>query len=288
MAHEVIKRVGRRAYRYRVESYRDRATQKVRSRWTYLGVADTLAERPAGAEPRAPRRDAALTREALIDAFERLTEQLPYAAVTAGAVAAEAGLAHGTFYRYFKDKRAVFVAALERVRAEFDRAMPSFQAPCGTLAEERARVRAWVDALLLKPAEHPGVLHAFFEVLENDEELRTERSARRRERVAAFSAYLEGLAETGIIASVAAEELAAVLLVMVDAVFRAAAVERVTVDPMLAAGAVDVFDRAIFQECALDGIVVSATALSTGICSATRVASAGGSTTPSRPDSKVQ
>ena len=39
MPHDVIKRVGRRAYRYRVESYRDAETQKVRKRWTYLGVA---------------------------------------------------------------------------------------------------------------------------------------------------------------------------------------------------------------------------------------------------------
>ena len=288
MAHEVIKRVGRRAYRYQVESYRDRTTHKVRSRWTYLGVADAAAGSLGPGEPRAPRREASATREGLIDAFERLAERLPYAAVTAGAVAREAGLAHGTFYRHFKDKRAVFVAALDRVRAEFDREKPSFDAPCGTLAEERARVRAWVEALLLKPGEHPGVLHAFFEALENDEELRAERGARRNERVAAFGAYLKGLAETGIIAVVSADGLAAALLALVDAVFRAAVVERVTVDPLLAAGAVDVFDRAIFQVCASDGSVASATVLPTGVANAMRVASAGGSTTPSLPDSKVQ
>jgi len=54
MAHEVIKKVGRRAYRYRVESYRDPETKKVRSRWRYLGVAapgDSASPPPAVGGP---------------------------------------------------------------------------------------------------------------------------------------------------------------------------------------------------------------------------------------------
>ena len=37
VAYEVIKRVSGRAYRYRVESYRDPVTRRVRGKWTYLG-----------------------------------------------------------------------------------------------------------------------------------------------------------------------------------------------------------------------------------------------------------
>ncbi len=249
MPHEVIKRVGSRAYRYRVESYRDPDTKKVRSRWTYLGrlVADGL---PGGAEAApAPvlRRAPLATRERLVDAFERLAGRLPYGEISAGAVAKEAGLAHGTFYRHFADKRSLFSAALERVRAELDRVIPSFAPPDGTLAEERARVRAWVEAILLRVPGRAGVLRALFEALENDAELRAERAARRAERVAAFSGYLTRLSASGTIALERPEPLAEALLALGDAVLRTAVIDRTVVDAKLAAGVVAVFDRAIFE-----------------------------------------
>src|SRR5579875_1893773 len=111
MAYEVTKRIAGRAYRYRVESVRDPETGKRRSRWTYLG----RAEGAAAAAP-APARRRGDARERLLDALERLLEARDLAGVTADAVAAEAGLAHGTFYRHFRDKRDAFKAALDRLR----------------------------------------------------------------------------------------------------------------------------------------------------------------------------
>jgi AcrR family transcriptional regulator len=248
MPHEVIKRVGRRAYRYRVESYRDPETKKVRSRWTYLGrVArhgDGLA--PA-AETAVARRAPLQTRERLIAAFERLVGRLPYAAVTAGMVAAEAGLAHGTFYRYFSDKRAVFTAALERTRDELERARPSFDPPIGTLAEERARVRAWIEAILVRPASNPGVLRVYFDILEVDEALRTARRERRLELIAALAGYLERLSDSYIVEVAEPAALATALLALVDAVFREAVVSGSAVEAATVAGVVAVFDRTIFR-----------------------------------------
>ena len=115
MSHEVIKRVGARAYRYRVESYRDASSKKVRSRWTYLGRVDRPADdgEPPSVAPRTRRRTSE-TRERLIEAFEFLLETLSFDRVTAGAVAERAGVAHGTFYRYFSDKAALLRAALDR------------------------------------------------------------------------------------------------------------------------------------------------------------------------------
>jgi AcrR family transcriptional regulator len=250
MAHEVIKRVGRRAYRYRVETYRDKATGKVRSHWTYAGAVQRdagAAEDPNKNPLPAVRRAPAQTRERLLAAFERLVARLPYAAVTAGMVAAEAGLAHGTFYRYFSDKRAVFLAALDRTREEFERARPSFDPPYGPLDAERTRVRAWAEAILRRPPSNPGVLRAFFEVLETDDELRVTRSRRRSERAAAFADYLSKLSAAKIASVGSPETLSAALLALLDGEFRNATVAGVPVDPMTVAGVLSVFDRAIFM-----------------------------------------
>jgi AcrR family transcriptional regulator len=280
MAHEVVKQVGQRAYRYRVESFRDPETKKVRSRWTYLGRVDLAGDgTAAGAvvSRRAPER----TRERLVDAFERLVERLPYGAVTAGAVADEAGLAHGTFYRHFKDKRAVLVRALDRVREELERATPTFDPPFGPPAAERERVRAWVEGVLMRPATHRGVLRAWYDALRVDDALRAEREARRRRRVAALSAYLELLTESGTAAIENVEPLATALVALVDAVFRIEVLEREEPDVTLVAGASDVFVRSIFA-------AATVAEAAGGVKSEMRVASFGSSATETRPDSRVK
>jgi len=245
VAHEVVKRVGGRAYRYRVESYRDAATKKVRSRWTYVGRGAIDAD-VTPASPAQPRRAGRDTRERLIDAFERLLDEGNYAAVTSGAVARTAGFAHGTFYRYFTDKRALLLATLERLRDELDRVRPSFDPPYGGGAAERARVGAWVEAVLSRPAAHPGVLRAWYDMLEVDEPLRSFRLARRAERVTALGSYLEKLAAAGTIALEKPAPLATALAMVVDAALRAAVVEAAVIDEATIAGVAALFDRSIF------------------------------------------
>jgi len=66
VAYEVIKRVGGRAYRYRVESYRDPETRRVRGKWTYLG-------RVEGEGTLSPERQARpSSRTRLLNALEEL------------------------------------------------------------------------------------------------------------------------------------------------------------------------------------------------------------------------
>jgi AcrR family transcriptional regulator len=244
MAHEVIKRVGKRAYRYRVETYRDEKTRKVRSRWTYLGTAG--APEPGRLGPAVARRAPAKTREKLVDALERLLSTRPLAEITAGLVAAEAGLAHGTFYRYFADKRAVFMALLDRIREQVERERPTFDPPFGGPAQERLRVRAWLEASLGKPAEHPAAVRAYFELLENDEMLQAARKTRSVERIEALTDYLERLARAGTIALDDAGVVSAALVALSDAVFREAALARNPIDDRMMKGVASVFDRAIF------------------------------------------
>jgi AcrR family transcriptional regulator len=244
MAHEVIKRVGTRAYRYSVESYRDPGSGKVRGRWTYLGRVD------AGTQPRRRGEAAsAATRERLLEAFERLLERGDLAGIGAGDVAREAGVAHGTFYRHFKNKRAALVAVFERAKAEVDRARPSFDAPLGDLESERQRVRRWVSSALGSPLGRPGFLRAWYATVASDAELSEARRARRAANAAAFTAYLGALGRSGLARIEHPQRLADALLTLFDGVFRAAVLDGARIDAATIAGACDVFERAIFAGC---------------------------------------
>ena len=245
MAHEVIKHVGSRAYRYRVESYRDPDSKRVRSRWTYLGRVEIDAEMGAPRAAQSPRRESRQTRDRLLDAFARVAERRPFGEITAGRVAEEAGLAHGTFYRYFRDKRAILLAAVERVRVEVERERPNFDPPYGSRISEQARVRAWTDALASVPVS-PGILRAWYDALDRDPSLAGLRATRVAERTLALATYLAGLAAARTIELERPVSLAMALTLLVDAAFRSATLAGEQPDARLLAGVSDVFARAIF------------------------------------------
>ena len=100
MAYEVVKTIGSRQYRYRVQSERDPQTGKMRNRWTYLG---RVAGEAGIVKARAPRPNARLR---LLEAAEALLASGDASAVTVDAIASAAGVAHGTFYRYFRHRSA--------------------------------------------------------------------------------------------------------------------------------------------------------------------------------------
>jgi AcrR family transcriptional regulator len=245
VAYEVTKHVGGRAYRYRVESYRDSEAGRVRSRWTYLGVVS-----PGGvAAAPAKRRETAPTRERLIDAFETLTLAAAYRDVTAGAVATRAGVAHGTFYRYFSDKRALLLASLERVKRELDRLRPDFDSALGTREDERRRVRDWVGAIFALPPQHYGLVRAYREAIESDADLRAAQVERKVTRKASTAAYLERLHAAGLARVPRPMALATALTLLIDGALHdiLAASDRAP-DPLVAEGTIEAFDRAIFAE----------------------------------------
>ena len=242
MAHDVVKRVAGRSYRYRVESYRDPTSGKVRGRWTYLGRVDG-----DGAQPPRERPPSSQTRERLLGALELLLEEQEFGAVTAGAVARAAGLAHGTFYRYFADKRQALRAAVERARELAERTRPSFEPPFGSAAGECARVRAWVTAVLDSPFERRGLTRTWFVLSELDLELQTLRRTYRARTVDVFASYLERLRSAGTVDVPRPRELAAALLILLEGTVRRVLVEGETSEPGTLQGVVDVFERTIFK-----------------------------------------
>ena len=277
MPHEVIKRVGRRAYRYRVESYRDAETQKLRKRWTYLGVANADASADAAA---AVSREPTDSRRRLLDAFERVAGRLSYASITAAAVSVEAGLAHGTFYRYFRDKNALFSAAVERIRDDVARLTPPFSPPYGSRESERERLRSWIGSVFEKPAAHPGVLYAYFERLESDAELRAASDARRAARVRSLAGYLAALVDARTIAPLRPVSVATALTALLEGAVRGAAVSRTGVDATMAEGVLAIVDGAIFGS-GSDSVRARRASVK-GVSSAVRTAATGGQSRPTR------
>jgi AcrR family transcriptional regulator len=242
LPHEVVKRVAGRAYRYQVESYRDAATGKVRGRWTYVG---RVTEDGTPVKRRTAENGVA-TRERLLEALADLLEREEFAKVTAGRVADAAGVAHGTFYRYFKDKRSALNAIYDLAREELDRERPSFETELATLEEERARIRRWVETALRSKFRRAGSLRAWYALVANEPEFRLERNARRATVIAALADYFARLDAAGLSKIPLPFELASALAALFEGIFRVAVLETGTVGETLVTGAIDLFDRAIF------------------------------------------
>jgi AcrR family transcriptional regulator len=248
MAYEVTKRIGGRAYRYRVESIRDPDTGKRRSRWTYLGRAGPAAG-PASEPPK--RRTNA--RELLLDALERLIDRTDFASLTADQVSTEAGLAHGTFYRHFRDKRDALRAALERVRERRGPVVEALRDDVRTEAEARAGIGAMVGTALRSPAQHPALLRAFYALAERDPELARERRERKAGITRRIAQHLAALSARGLARVRDPDTTAAAILAMIDGFFRDALVDGTALDDARIAGAIEVAERAVFAAAALKG-----------------------------------
>ncbi len=192
MAYEVIKRVGGRAYRYRVESYRDPATKRVRGKWTYLG-------RVEGEGTLSPERQARPnSRTRLLNALEALLEMRDLSALTTGIIANHAGLAYGTFYRYFKDVHHIVREAMLRYSATIDRLRDEVFADVSTAPVEREKIATWVGQMIAEAQAQRGVIRAWHVASNADGALILERQHRFDASVAAFAAYIGRLNDDGI------------------------------------------------------------------------------------------
>jgi AcrR family transcriptional regulator len=240
MAYEVTKLVNGRPYRYSVRSERDSVTGKTRNRWTYLGRAG--GTRGDGPAPR-PRPNA---REALLDALERLLDRCEPGEVTAGAVSVEAGLAHGTFYRYFRNRIDAIRALTERLREAISGDLGMLDQPPDGLAAARAALRTWTRAVLHARTQHHGLVRAIYALAANDEEIRNTLHARRRANVQRLTAWLAALAERGLAAFPDPKTTGEVLSSMLDGIGREAIAAGEPLAESRVAAAVELVDRAVF------------------------------------------
>jgi AcrR family transcriptional regulator len=90
-------------------------------------------------------------------AARKLFVERGYHATRPQDIAREAGLGHGTFYLYFPDKRACFLAFVEEARAELDTYVRA-QVPENVSLE--SLIATTLDAIYDYAERHPGVLGA--------------------------------------------------------------------------------------------------------------------------------
>jgi AcrR family transcriptional regulator len=238
MPYEVIKKIGGRAYRYSVESYRDPDTGRVRNRWTYIGkVTGDVADRPV-IRRKAPDE----TRCRIIAARK------PWAEVTPGAVATEAGVAHGTFYRHFRNREALLDACAAEAYNALDARLHELTDIAPDLASERKRLRAWVMDLLRRPTAPAGLMRVIIESIGDAQRDRI-RSERRTVRITAFADYISALRERGYAANAGeVRPLATALSLIVEMLARRTTIDSVLLSEDDFSGAVETFDRTIFWQ----------------------------------------
>jgi AcrR family transcriptional regulator len=192
LAYEVIKRVSGRAYRYRVESFRDPETRRVRGRWTYLGRVDPAE---AGLPERPAKRS---SRDRLLDAVARLLADHDAESLSAGSIAREAGVAYGTFYRYFTDRAHAVREALLRHGPSLGEVAEIFSQPPATRAEERERLAGWIRSAADATLRERGVVRAWHVYSNADDAVLGARRTAVDAAVDTVTAYLERLRTAGV------------------------------------------------------------------------------------------
>ena len=239
MAYAVTKVVNGRSYLYSVRSERDPETGKTRNRWTYMG-------RGAGGRATVAAKPRPNAREALLDALERLLDRADPSEVTAAAVSVEAGLAHGTFYRYFRNRDDAVRALTDRLRNARAADLSVLDVPPPNVAAARAALRAWTAALLRARTENHGLVRALIALAAQDPEMRAALRERRAVYAQRLAVWLRGLAERAIVVLPDADASATVLFSMLDGIGREAVTAGEPLEESQVGAAVDLVERAVF------------------------------------------
>lgn len=126
----------------------------------------TVADDGAAAKPRNSRvREATQLR--ILQAATKVFTQRGFADATISEMVEHSGVARGTFYLYFPDKRAAFDALVGKVTKDlYDVAVPPQAA--GTYRE---RIRLATSAYLDVFTRHSGIISCIFEVATTDREI---------------------------------------------------------------------------------------------------------------------
>ncbi|MBI3784414.1 MAG: TetR/AcrR family transcriptional regulator [Deltaproteobacteria bacterium] len=145
------------------------------------------AKRKQRPEPRTPQQARSRrTRQIVLDAAVACFEAKGYDATTTAAIARKAGIAVGTLYGYFHDKRAILLELLEgTTKAIGDYVVQSLEPTLWRHADPRQSVRRLIDALFHIRTFNPGMQRILWERYFKDAEFRQAVQAiERRVRVA--------------------------------------------------------------------------------------------------------
>ena len=102
-----------------------------------------------------PNRRGVRSREAVLDAAERLMAEQGYEAATVASLVEEAGIPPSSIYHYFGSKEGVLLAVMERGAERFFEALP---VPDQRIGSQVEHLRALVEAVASTLERHPDFL----------------------------------------------------------------------------------------------------------------------------------
>jgi AcrR family transcriptional regulator len=102
-----------------------------------------------------PNRRGTRSREAVLDAAERLMAEQGYEAASVAALVEEAGIPASSIYHYFGSKEGVLLAVMERGAERFFAELPDLDRRLGS---QREHLRALVDLVATTLDRHPAFL----------------------------------------------------------------------------------------------------------------------------------
>jgi AcrR family transcriptional regulator len=122
------------------------------------------------------------TYEALIEAGAEVFAEVGFDATQTPEIAARAGVSVGTFYRYFKDKKEIFIEILRRHLATArDEVLADLEPERFVGVGKRATIEAAIGVLLENVRSRPGLHRAYLEMSLRDPEIAALRDAFDRE-----------------------------------------------------------------------------------------------------------
>lgn len=165
---------------------------------------------PTGAKARA-------TYEALLSAGRRVLRSQGTPGLTSTAVAAEAGVATGTFYTYFADKDALLAALFARSLDDITAAVERVLTADALLAHGlEATLRGAVRTVVEGYRAHSSVVRAALGRVPDSALLRAVYWDRHARATQTMTAFLRRAAHAGVVRGGSSESLALALLVVVQ------------------------------------------------------------------------
>jgi AcrR family transcriptional regulator len=138
------------------------------------------------------------TREAVLEAAGRCFEECGYDETTTAMIADRAGIAVGTLYGYFQDKRDILLEILDRVVVEdFDLVIERLDPAVWRGSDPRAWCRSLIDQVFHSQNVQPGIQRIMGERYFKDPEFREVFDAIRDKMRVAIERFMDGIAQAG-------------------------------------------------------------------------------------------
>jgi AcrR family transcriptional regulator len=178
-----------------VSSERERAKKVRASDANDPSGSDARSRRPI----RQPQQERSRrTREGVLEAASQCFEECGYDETTTAMIAERAGIAVGTLYDYFQDKRDILLEILDAVAVDvFDLVIEKLDPESWRGRDPREWCRSLIDLVFHSQSLQPGIQRIMWERYFKDPQFRDAFDGIRDKMRKAIGRFMDGIAEQG-------------------------------------------------------------------------------------------